>query len=66
MRPLEVIAAKRDGQELPAEELHDFVLAYARDEVADYQMSAFLMAGYLNGFSRAEALGADRSDGGLR
>ncbi len=57
MRPLEVIAAKRDGQELPTEELHDFVLAYARDEVADYQMSAFLMAGYLNGFSRAEALG---------
>jgi pyrimidine-nucleoside phosphorylase len=57
MRPIEVIAAKRDGREVPAEALHDFVLAYARDEIADYQMSAFLMAGYIKGFSRAEALG---------
>jgi pyrimidine-nucleoside phosphorylase len=57
MRPIEVIAAKRDGREVSAEALHDFVLAYARDEIADYQMSAFLMAGYIKGFSRAEALG---------
>lgn len=56
MRPVEVIAAKRDGEELPAEALREFVLAYARDEVADYQMAAFLMAGYLKGFSRAEAV----------
>ena len=56
MRALDVIAAKRDGREVPAEELHDFVLAYSREEVADYQMAAFLMAGYLKGFSRAEAL----------
>jgi pyrimidine-nucleoside phosphorylase len=32
------------------------VLAYAREEVPDYQMSAFLMAGYLKGFSRHEAV----------
>jgi len=50
-----VIAAKRDRREIPDEELHAFVLAYAREEVADYQMSAFLMAGCLNGFSHAEA-----------
>jgi pyrimidine-nucleoside phosphorylase len=56
MRPVELIAAKRDGGELPAGELHDFVLAYAREEVPDYQMSAFLMAGYLRGFSRDEAV----------
>ena len=56
MRPVELIAAKRDGRELPAEDLHDFVQAYAREEVPDYQMSAFLMAGYLNGFSRDEAV----------
>ena len=56
MRPIEVIAAKRDGDEVPAGALRDFVLAYARDEIADYQMSAFLMAGYLKGFSRSEAL----------
>ena len=32
------------------------MLAYAREEVPDYQMSAFLMAGYLKGFSRDEAV----------
>ena len=56
VRAIDVIAAKRDGEELPAETLRDFVLAYSRDELADYQMAAFLMAGYLNGFSRAEAV----------
>jgi pyrimidine-nucleoside phosphorylase len=56
MLSVDVIAAKRDGKELPEEALREFVLAYARDDVADYQMAAFLMAGYLNGFSRAEAV----------
>jgi pyrimidine-nucleoside phosphorylase len=56
MRPIDVIAAKRDGEELPAETLREFVLAYARDDIADYQMAALLMAGYLNGFSHAEAV----------
>ena len=42
--------ARRSGRDL-----RELVLAYAREEVADYQMSAFLMAGYLNGFSPAEA-----------
>ncbi len=56
MRAIDVIAAKRDGQELPAETLREFVLGYARDDVADYQMAAFLMAGYLNGFSNDEAV----------
>ncbi|MEA2245199.1 MAG: pyrimidine-nucleoside phosphorylase, partial [Solirubrobacteraceae bacterium] len=56
MRAVDVIAAKRDGEELPAETLREFVLAYTRDDIADYQMAAFLMAGYLNGFSRAEAV----------
>src|SRR4051812_49864820 len=56
MRAVDVIAAKRDGGELPDDVLREFVLGYARDEVADYQMAAFLMAGFLNGFSHAEAL----------
>jgi pyrimidine-nucleoside phosphorylase len=55
MRALDVIAAKRDGEELPSEALEELVLAYARGRVPDYQMAAFLMAGYLNGFSRDEA-----------
>jgi pyrimidine-nucleoside phosphorylase len=53
---VDVIAAKRDRRELEPDALHDFVLAYARGDVPDYQMSAFLMAGYLNGFSHGEAV----------
>jgi pyrimidine-nucleoside phosphorylase len=56
MRAVEVIAAKRDREEVAPEALREFVLAYAREDVADYQMAAFLMAGYVNGFSRAEAV----------
>jgi pyrimidine-nucleoside phosphorylase len=52
--PVEVIARKRDGGAVPSAELREFVLAYARGELPDYQMSAFLMAGYLQGFSRLE------------
>ena len=54
VRAVDVIAGKRDGREIPGEELRDFVLAYAREELPDYQMAAFLMAGYLRGFTRSE------------
>jgi pyrimidine-nucleoside phosphorylase len=53
--PLEVIARKRDGGVVPAADLRAFVLSYASGKLPDYQMSAFLMAGYLQGFSREEA-----------
>jgi pyrimidine-nucleoside phosphorylase len=55
VRALEVIARKRDGGEIPGDQLRELVLAYAREELPDYQMAAFLMAGYLRGFSRSEA-----------
>ncbi len=55
MNPLDVIVAKRDGGEVDAAALRAFVLGYARNDIPDYQMAAFLMAGYLRGFSRAEA-----------
>jgi pyrimidine-nucleoside phosphorylase len=54
MNDVELIAAKRDGAELPGDELRRLVLDFAAGELADYQMSAFLMAGYLRGFSSAE------------
>jgi pyrimidine-nucleoside phosphorylase len=54
LRAVDVIARKRDGGEILADDLREFVLAYAREELPDYQMSAFLMAGYLRGFSRGE------------
>ena len=55
VRAADVIARKRDGGEIPGDQLREFVLAYAREELPDYQMAAFLMAGYLRGFSRSEA-----------
>jgi pyrimidine-nucleoside phosphorylase len=52
---VDVIAAKRDGREIPEENLRELVLGYARDAVPDYQMAAFLMAGRLRGFNDREA-----------
>ncbi len=54
IRPAELIQRKRDGEELARGEIRDFVLAYARDEVPDYQMAAFCMAVYFRGLSAAE------------
>src|SRR5829696_4522932 len=51
---VDLIARKRGGGEIPGDQLRDFVLAYAREELPDYQMAAFLMAGYLRGFTRSE------------
>jgi pyrimidine-nucleoside phosphorylase len=54
IRPAELIQRKRDGEELPDDELAELVLGYARDEVPDYQMSAFCMAVYFRGLSARE------------
>jgi pyrimidine-nucleoside phosphorylase len=52
--PRDVVARKRDDEELSAEEIRSFVLGFARGEVPDYLASAFLMAVYVNGLSDAE------------
>jgi pyrimidine-nucleoside phosphorylase len=54
IRPAELIKRKRDGDEIPADELRELVLGYARDEVPDYQMAAFLMAVFFKGLSSRE------------
>jgi pyrimidine-nucleoside phosphorylase len=54
IRPAELILRKRYGEELEVDELRELVLAYARGEVPDYQMSAFLMAVCFQGLSPAE------------
>jgi thymidine phosphorylase len=41
IRPAELIQRKRDGEELADDEIAALVLAYARDEIPDYQMAAF-------------------------
>jgi pyrimidine-nucleoside phosphorylase len=50
----ELIRRKRDGERIPPDELAELVLAYARGEVADYQMAAFCMAVYFKGLDGAE------------
>ena len=54
IRPAELIQRKRDGHELPPDELAELILGYARGDVPDYQMAAFCMAVYFRGLSEAE------------
>ncbi|NOX38233.1 MAG: thymidine phosphorylase [Calditrichaeota bacterium] len=61
MTPYEIIARKRDGQELSAEEIHYFVTSYLKGAVKDYQMSAFLMAVFLRGMTDREISALTRS-----
>ena len=51
---VEIISAKRDKQELSNEQIDWVVDAYTRGIVADEQMSALLMAIYLNGMNNKE------------
>ncbi len=53
---VELLAQKRDGEELPAPEIRRLVEAFSRGEFADYQMSAFLMATYFRGLSDGETV----------
>jgi pyrimidine-nucleoside phosphorylase len=50
----ELIERKRNGAELSPQELHGLLEAFQSGQLADYQMSAFLMAVYFQGLSRAE------------
>ncbi len=52
--PSEVIAAKRDKQELSDNQIDWFIDAYMRNVVAEEQMSAMAMAILLNGMNRRE------------
>src|SRR6188472_4305271 len=54
IRPAELIEQKRDGGEHDPAELSELILAYARDEVPDYQLAAWCMAVYFRGLSAAE------------
>src|SRR5438309_7096891 len=50
----DLIRRKRDGVQLQRNEIEFLVNGYTRDEIPDYQMSAWLMAVLLRGMSRAE------------
>ena len=52
----EIIAKKRDKQELNKEEIYFFINEYTNNKIADYQASALIMAIYINGMSKEETL----------
>lgn len=54
MRAIDIIAKKRDGEELTTEEIRFFIQGYTRGEIPDYQAAAWLMAVYLRGMTERE------------
>src|SRR6202161_3050484 len=54
MRTVDLIHRKRDGEELSPEEIAAVVEGYNRNEIPDYQMSAFLMAVFYSGMTDRE------------
>lgn len=53
--PVSIIRKKRDGGMVSPEEISFLIQQYTSDIIPDYQMSAFLMAAYLNGLNSREA-----------
>ncbi len=56
MHAFEIIAKKRDGENLTLEEIEYIISGYVQGTVADYQMSALLMAIYLRGMNWEEVI----------
>ena len=56
MIPSDIIAKKRNGEELKNRDISWFLKEYLKDNITDAQMSAFLMAIYFNGLSDIELL----------
>jgi pyrimidine-nucleoside phosphorylase len=50
-----IIRKKRDGQTLDKEEIQHLINQYTADDLPDYQVSAFLMACFLNGMNDEES-----------
>jgi pyrimidine-nucleoside phosphorylase len=50
----EIISKKRDGLELDREEISFVISGYAKGDIPDYQVAAWLMAVYLRGLNQRE------------
>lgn len=56
MLPQEFIRKKRDGELHTLDEFREFFSSYMKDEIPDYQVSAWLMAACFRGMSEEETL----------
>jgi len=56
-----IIRKKRDGKSLLNEEIKYLIEQYTADEIPDYQVSAFLMACFLNGLNDEESAALTKS-----
>ena len=54
MHAVELIERKRNGEELSAADVREFIAGYVHGDVPDYQAAAFLMAVWFRGLSPAE------------
>jgi len=54
--PVEIIAQKRDGETLSETEIQALIAQFMNGTVADYQMTAFLMATFFRGLDDAETV----------
>ena len=52
--PVDIIRRKRDGNELSADDITQFIRDYSRGAIPDYQASALLMAIFFSGLSEGE------------
>ena len=59
--PRELIREKRDGKSHRPEAVREFIAAYMRGEVHDYQASAWLMAAFLKGLDDSETQALTRA-----
>lgn len=56
MRMYDLIEKKRDGKVLSKEEIQFMIMSYTNGDIPDYQMSAMMMAIFLNGMTKEETL----------
>lgn len=61
MNPVELIIKKRNRNSLSEQEIETFISDYVAGKIKDYQMSAFLMAIFLNGMERHEIVALTRA-----
>lgn len=59
--PVSLIRKKREGQTLTDDEIEFLINQYTNGQLPDYQMSAFLMAAFLNELNEQEAAALTRS-----